>query len=1390
MPSPPESVSVPPPPAQRVVARAAVEVVGRAVAGQAVVEGGREDALDRGVGVAGGIARGRVRGEVDDDEPGRGGVVGGVDAVAAVEQIGVRAAEQRVVAVAAAQRVDAGSAEDDVVAAAPFEGVGGAVADEAVGDRAADGVLDVEVFVRLRIAADARARREVDGHGRGAGGVVDRIRAEAAADDVALAAGEHDVVAGAAVEGVFAGGTDEAVGAVAAFERVAVGVADERVVAGRADDALDLGQRVALCVAADAGAGGEVDGHCGRRVRVARGVGAGAALEDVGAAAPDQEVVAEVAAQRVGRRGPAQGIGLRRTDDGLDAADHVAFGVAAEARAGLEIDRHGVGAVRVVDGVGAVAAGERVRARAADQRVVADVAGEHVDAGETAQQVAARPAGQAVVAEIAGERVGGGRPDDGFDLDEQVAVGVAAAGRAVRQVDGDRGGGGRVVDRVDAGAADQLVGAGPAAQGVRPRAAVEAVCFHVADQRVREVRPRDLLDAGQRVAGREAAAGLAEREIDRDRRVGVLVGHPVDAEAAGERVGRRAGDEAIGVVGTDHVLDGRQHVGGRVAAEPLIGDEVDGDARGRGGVVRGIRPRAAREEIRPEPADEGVVTLLAHEFVGAFRAADPVGAGAAVDRIGGRGSGQRVGVTRADDPLDRQEAVAGGVRAARGARAEVDRHARARVGVGDRVDAVAAAQAVPARAAFERVVAVAAVEGVGPAAAADGVVGAAAVEQVRGRIAGQRVGEAGAEDALDRGIGVARRIPGGGVGLEVDHDAGGRGRVVGGVDAVAADQRVRAVAAAQAVVALAALEAVGAETAGEHVRARAAGKRVGRVVAGDGVGVVGADDVFDPEVAVALGIGAEADRGREVDDDRPGRTRVARGVRAVAAEELVAAGPAGQRVVADAAVEQVRAEPAVEPVRPAGADQRIGVLPAGELVGVGRSEDALDADQDVAVRLAARAGAEPGRERDRDRRGRRAVVGRVEAGAAVEPVGSAAARQSVVAAAALQRVGLDVPAQDVVLAGADHHLDAGHRIGVGAVDGGEAREVDGERVARAGIVDRVDAEPARDLVVVRTADQRVVARAAVEGIGARARLDAVRAVAAFEHVGGHVADEDVAVLRADHPLDAGEGVALRVAAGRVAGAEVHGDAGRRAVVVDGVEPVAALDVVAARAAAQRVVAEPAVELVGAAAARDDVGAVAAFERVGGGRAGQRIVEGGRDDPLDAVEGVADGVPAARGSGREVDRDGGRAGVVDGVDAARADEGVRAAAPDQGVVAGPAFEPVGAGIAVEHIGVGRADEVLDAGEGVAVGVAADPEARTRVGGEVDRDRGRAGVVGRVGAGPADEDVGPRAAAQAIVAARAVERVGAARPDQQVRVGGADDALDVDEEIAFGIAPVPA
>ena len=309
---------------QRIVAGAAVQRPADGVGIKHVVIGRAGQALDIGQRIAlrvatdplPGIGPGAVgRADVDIDRRRRGGIVGGVVAVAAVDRIRATHAGDHVVAIAAQDDIGIGIAGQRVV-------IGGA------GD-----VLDIRDQVALRVAILVDIGGQVYGDTRRRSRVIDRIDAVAAIDRVGAAQTRQRVVARAALQ------------------RVGVGVAGQRVGIGRAGEVLDVDERVARGVAARGLRAGnaQVDRHARARRGVIRGIGARAAIERVGAPLARQHVVARAAGQHVGVGVAGQCVVVDRAGNVLEIAQDIARRIAARhlRRRQVQVDRHTGGRIGI-----------------------------------------------------------------------------------------------------------------------------------------------------------------------------------------------------------------------------------------------------------------------------------------------------------------------------------------------------------------------------------------------------------------------------------------------------------------------------------------------------------------------------------------------------------------------------------------------------------------------------------------------------------------------------------------------------------------------------------------------------------------------------------------------------------------------------------------------------------------------------------------------------------------------------------------------------------------------------------------------------------------------------------------------------------------------------------
>ena len=435
----------------------------------------------------------------------------------------------------------------------------------------------------------------------------------------------------------------------------------------------------------------------------------------------------------------------------------------------------------------------------------------------------------------------------------------------------------------------------------------------------------------------------------------------------------------------------------------------------------------------------------------------------------------------------------------------------------------------------------------------------------------------------------------------MDDDTAGTG-IIGDIKARAAIQRIGAGPADQRVVARAAFEPF-----------------VGR--GADQAVVVGtADDMFDIDDRIALGIAAAAGRAIEMDIDPCGR---------LAEIDRVDPGAAVDRIALAVGIERVVAAPAV---KHAGA----GGVAAQRVVVERRAFDLFDIGQHVALGPAARSGNAVGA--DRHRCVRIAVIDRVPAGAPVNRVGAEpgleivvadAARKTVVARAAKDRI-VAAAAEDrhpavvavdhVGLVRSDHFLDVGQPVTCGIAAGAIAA-IHPDRHARAGRIRIVDhVEPGSAVVAVGPAagQERVVARAAVEAfVGGRALHRVVEG-------------------RSDDDLDVGHRVAFGIAARRdPGGADVHRRA--RGRIVDRVGARAAIEHVRPGAADQRVIAVAARQRVVARTANQRIVAVRAIEIGCGGAGDHRVGAGRADEFLDVEKDIALRVAARRHARGKIDR---------------------------------------------------------------------------------------------------------------------------------------------------------
>ena len=1143
---------------------------------------------------------------------------------------------RRVAAGAAIEHVRAAEPCKHVIARAALQHVGIGIARQRVGKGRTGDILKPRQRIAQRIAQRPGARRQADRDARGRTGIAHRIGARAAIEHVRARAAFDHVVARAA------------------RQVVDPGIAGQAVVIARTHDPFDRGQRVARGIAAAVGAAGKVDRDRAGRFRIVRGIGARTAVEHIRARARDERVVARTAGKAAAAGRGAKRIGIGRTGDVLDADIAIARSVAARAGARRQVDGDRRARPRIVGGIATGATVQRVRAAKPCERVIARTAGQHV------------------VARIAGQHVGLGRTDQVLDIGQGVALRIATRAGARRQVDAHARARPGIARRVGAGAAVEHVRARAADQHVVARAADQRIGTAIARQNVCLRRTDHPLDARQRIAIRIAANARTSRKINthasRRRRIirrvksraavegicAALACEDIVAETAGEDVGVGIAGQRVGIDGAGDVLEPRQHVARGVAAGYLCGGEieVDGHARARAGVADRVDPGAAVEHVRAAKALDRVVATLTLNGVGSAAAgqivvvavrpgdildcdqrvalrpaarcaaggqvhrhtgrrsaiADPVDPRAAVERVGTqigiepvvarasaqhtarRRGQQHVVVRRTGNVLDVDIAIALGIAADTGIAAHA--HALRRLGRSGQVDHHPRRR----RGIIRRVAAGAAIEHVRAAEPCKHVIARAALQHVGIGIARQRVGKGRTGDILKPRQRIAQRIaqrPG--ARRQADRDARGRTGIAHRIGARAAIEHVRARAAF------------------DHVVARAARQVVDPGIAGQAVVIARTHDPFDRGQRVARGIAAAVGAAGKVDRDRAGRFRIVRGIGARTAVEHIRARARDERVVA----------------RTAGKAAAAGR--GAKRIGIGRTGDVLDADIAIARSVAARAGAR--RQVDGDRRARPRIVGGIATGATVQRVRAAKPCERVIARTAGQHVVARIAGQHVGLGRTDQVLDIGQGVALRiATRAGARRQVDAHARARPGIARRVGAGAAVEHVRARAADQHVVARAADQRIGTA------------------IARQNVCLRRTDHPLDARQRIAIRIAANARTSRKINTHASRRRRIIRRVKSRAAIEGICTQAADERVrIIAPAQHVV-ADIAGQRVGTRAALQRRSGRGRRQRIRIGRPDHALDARQGIARGVAAAGGPGLKVDRNArARCRIVGGVE---------------------------------------------------------------------------------------------------------------------------------------------
>ena len=153
----------------------------------------------------------------------------------------------------------------------------------------------------------------------------------------------------------------------------------------------------------------------------------------------------------------------------------------------------------------------------------------------------------------------------------------------------------------------------------------------------------------------------------------------VAAAAADQRIGRHVADDIIPgrACAAGDVLEVGNDIAGRIAAAHRIGGEIGDQARARGGIIQRVGTAAAVERIGSGAARNGVVAGAARDGVVAAAAGDHVGAGVAGEDVivgragdvfevgqdiaGGVAAALRAGVGQVDGHARRRGRVIDGV---------------------------------------------------------------------------------------------------------------------------------------------------------------------------------------------------------------------------------------------------------------------------------------------------------------------------------------------------------------------------------------------------------------------------------------------------------------------------------------------------------------------------------------------------------------------------------------------------------------------------------------------------------------------------------------------------------------------------------------------------------
>ncbi len=243
-----------------------------------------------------------------------------------------------------------------------------------VGKGRAQQLLDAGENIAGRITAAAGGAIKVDCDRRRCCLIARRVKARAAVDRVRARAAGDRVIARAALKRIAAQSARQRIVVRAADEHVVAEPAFERVGIRGTDDLFDADEHVARRIAAAARRAGERNGHARTGRGIVGHIIARATVQRIGPAAADQRIIADIADERFVRPRSDQRIRLGRTEHGFDAAQRIAFGIAADACAAAEKHGNALDRGAVIRDVRARGTVQGVRARPAEQGIVARAA--------------------------------------------------------------------------------------------------------------------------------------------------------------------------------------------------------------------------------------------------------------------------------------------------------------------------------------------------------------------------------------------------------------------------------------------------------------------------------------------------------------------------------------------------------------------------------------------------------------------------------------------------------------------------------------------------------------------------------------------------------------------------------------------------------------------------------------------------------------------------------------------------------------------------------------------------------------------------------------------------------------------------------------------------------